>query len=68
MDTLNSERYINLILNRFFPELTEEERLYSYFQQDSVTSHTASNSMAAISDVFSDKLLVKAYGQLVPQT
>jgi hypothetical protein len=35
MDTLNSERYINLILNRIFPELTEKKRLHSYFQQDS---------------------------------
>jgi hypothetical protein len=34
MDTRNSESYIDLILNRFFPQLTEEEE-YSYCQQDS---------------------------------
>jgi hypothetical protein len=51
MDIVNSERYITLILNRFFPELTEEERPYGYFQQDLATVHTASNSMAAISDM-----------------
>jgi hypothetical protein len=55
MYTLNSERYINLILNRFFPEFTEEERLYGYFQQDSATVHTAGNSMAAISDGFCNR-------------
>jgi hypothetical protein len=57
MDTLNSKTYINVILNRFFPELTEEERLYRYFQQDSTLMHTASNSMAAISDVFGDRVI-----------
>jgi hypothetical protein len=53
----NSERYINLILNRFFPELTEEERLHSYFEQDSAVVHTAGNSMATISDVFGDRVI-----------
>jgi hypothetical protein len=28
METLNSEKYINLIFNRLFPDFTEEERLY----------------------------------------
>jgi hypothetical protein len=44
MDTLDSEGYVNLILNRFFVELTEEERLYGYFQQDSAMAHIAGNS------------------------
>jgi hypothetical protein len=57
MDTLNSERYINLILNRFFPELTGEETLYGYFQQDLAKVHTAGNSVAAISDVFSGRVI-----------
>jgi hypothetical protein len=43
-------------LNRFFPELTEEVRLY--FQEDLATMHTASKSMPAISDTF---------GYLIPQ-
>jgi hypothetical protein len=57
MDTRNSETYINLTWNRVFSELTEEERLYGYFQQDSANEHTAGNSMAAISDVFGDTVI-----------
>jgi hypothetical protein len=39
--TINCKRCIQVILGQFFPELTEEERLYSWFQQDSATAHTA---------------------------
>jgi hypothetical protein len=44
-----------LILNRFVPELTKEERQYGYFQQDLALAHKASKSMVAISDAFGDK-------------
>jgi hypothetical protein len=54
MDTLHSERYINLIFIRIFPELTEGEILYCYFQKDSAKAHIASYSIASISDVFGD--------------
>jgi hypothetical protein len=47
----------DLILNRFFPELTEEERLYGYFHQDTTMMHIAGNSMATISDVFGDRVI-----------
>jgi hypothetical protein len=39
--TINCERYIQIILGQFFPELTEEEGLYGRFQQDLATFHTA---------------------------
>jgi hypothetical protein len=70
VDTLHWERYINQIFNSFFfPELTEEERLYGYCQQDLATAHTAGNCMATISDVFGDGIIiVDACGQLVTQT
>jgi hypothetical protein len=38
-----------------FTELTEEERLYGWFQQDSATAHTARMSMQALSDTFRAK-------------
>jgi hypothetical protein len=34
-ETVNYERYVQVILGQFYPELTEEERLYGWFQQDS---------------------------------
>jgi hypothetical protein len=34
-ETVNCKRYIQVILGQFFSELTEEERLYGWFQQDS---------------------------------
>jgi hypothetical protein len=49
---LNWERYVNMILNRVLPEITQEERLSCFFQQDSAAAHTAGNSVAAASDVF----------------
>jgi inhibitor of nuclear factor kappa-B kinase subunit alpha len=51
------ERYVQAILGQLFPELTEEERLYGRFQQDSVTAHTARISMQALSDVFRDRII-----------
>jgi hypothetical protein len=36
------------ILHPFFAELTEEERLYSVFQKDSATAHTAHVSLEAL--------------------
>jgi hypothetical protein len=44
-ETLNCKRYVQVIFGQIFPELTEEERLYGWFQQDSVTADTARMSM-----------------------
>jgi hypothetical protein len=49
-ETINCERYVQVLLGQFFPELTEEERLCGWFQQDSATAHTA-RTMQALSDV-----------------
>jgi hypothetical protein len=38
-------RYVQVILGKTFPELTEEEIHYTWLQQDSVTAHTARMSM-----------------------
>jgi hypothetical protein len=42
---------------QFFSELTEEQRLYGWFQQDSATTHIARISMQALSDVFGDRII-----------
>jgi hypothetical protein len=40
-ETINCERYVQVILGQLFPQLTEEEGFYGWFQQDSATAHTA---------------------------
>jgi hypothetical protein len=37
--------------------LTEEERLYGWFQQDSATAHIARMSLLALSSVFGDRII-----------
>jgi hypothetical protein len=56
-ETVNCERYVQVVLEKFFPQLTEKERLYGWFQQDSATAHTARMSMQVLSDVFRDRII-----------
>jgi hypothetical protein len=58
-ETINSERYVQVILRQFFPDLTEEKRFYGWFQQDSDSAHTVRIrvSMQALSDVFGDRII-----------
>jgi hypothetical protein len=44
-------------LGHFFPELTEEERLYGWFKQDSATAHAARMSMQALFDDLGDRII-----------
>jgi hypothetical protein len=53
-ETVNSDRYVNNILNSFFNQLTAEERQHGYFQQDNAIAHTANATMVAIREVFED--------------
>jgi hypothetical protein len=55
--TIKCEKYVQIILWQFFPELPEEERLCGWFQQDSSTAHTACISLQALSDVFRDRII-----------
>jgi hypothetical protein len=48
---------VNNILSPFFAELTEEERLYSVFQQDSATAHMAKINFEALREVFTDSII-----------
>jgi len=44
------------ILTQFFRELTEEEKIHSYFMQNGATAHTINLSLAALEEVFSKQL------------
>lgn len=48
---------MEVILRKFFPDLTEEERLYIWFKKDSATAYTARMFMQALSDVFGDRII-----------
>jgi hypothetical protein len=56
-ETIHCERCVQVILGQFFSELTEEERLYGWFQQDSATAHTARMSMQALPDIFGGRII-----------
>jgi hypothetical protein len=56
-ETINFERYVQVILWQFFSGLTKEERLYGWFQQDSATAHTTRMSMQALFNVFRDRII-----------
>jgi hypothetical protein len=61
--TVTCERYVQVILEQFFPELTEEKSFYGWFQQDSATAHIACMSMQALSDTFRDRNISTAIWQ-----
>jgi hypothetical protein len=56
-DTVNAARYVNNTLSSYFAKLTEEERLYCFFQQDSITAHVAYTSLEAQREVFGDHII-----------
>jgi hypothetical protein len=54
---LMKQLILNDMYRKFFPELTEEERLYGWFQKYSATVHTAHISMQALSDIFEGRII-----------
>jgi hypothetical protein len=50
---VNSDRYVNNILEPFFQILTEEGKQHVYFQQDNATAHTSQHSVEALHEIFS---------------
>jgi hypothetical protein len=56
-ETVNFKRYVQDILEQFFPELVEEERLCGWFQQESATAHTACMFMQVSSEVFEGSII-----------
>jgi hypothetical protein len=55
--TVNSERYINNILEPFVNELDDQELQYGHFQQDSATAHTAFNTMRYLRQFFGERII-----------
>ncbi|KAJ4452286.1 hypothetical protein ANN_03805 [Periplaneta americana] len=50
-----------LIRAIFFPQLTRNERLSGWFQQDSATAHTAANSMHELRSVIGDRIISRGF-------
>jgi hypothetical protein len=57
---------VNNILSPFIAELTERERLYGVFQQDSARIHMAYISLEALREVFSDREISRGLLPHVP--
>lgn len=63
--TVNSQRYVNMLQNFFFPLLEELEIDTNslYFQQDGATSHTADISMTTLRNGF-EACLISRFGDI----
>jgi hypothetical protein len=55
--TVTAVRYAKNTLRPFFAELTQEERLYGVFQQDSSTAQTTHVSLETLREVFDDRVI-----------
>jgi hypothetical protein len=55
--TIKSDRYIDHIFNQRFPQLTEGERLYGFFEQDGAMAYTTQDSLNTIFDIFADRVI-----------
>ena len=56
-NTITSKRYIHNILEPFFDQLMEQEKQQGWFQQDGATAHMARVRMAAVGEVFGDRVI-----------
>jgi hypothetical protein len=57
-ETINPERHVRLILITLFKESTEE-KMYGQFMQDSAWTHTSNFSVAALQEVFGERLTTR---------
>ena len=55
--TVNSDRYVNIFLELFFPRLDELDLGDTWFQQDGATAHTSRTSMAVLREIFPERLI-----------
>jgi hypothetical protein len=55
--TINAERYRELVLNEFINQLDDEELQYGYFQQDGATPHTTRANLQYLSDFFGVRVI-----------
>jgi hypothetical protein len=64
-ETHSCERCVRVIFGQFFPEFTEKESRYGWFQQDSATTHTARMSMQALAMSSGTELSAVVFGHHV---
>lgn len=55
--TVNSERYVSMIVDFFLPKLEEMNVGEVWFQQDGATAHTARRSMNILREYFPERLI-----------
>ena len=55
--TVTAERYCNKLLCSVVDELSEEEKLTAYFQQDDATAHTANSKLRFLNDIFQTRFI-----------
>ncbi|KAG5323085.1 TC3A transposase, partial [Pseudoatta argentina] len=55
--TVNSDRYLNMLQEFFFPRLNELDLGDIWFQQDGATAHTSRASMAVLREHFPERLI-----------
>jgi hypothetical protein len=53
-DKVNSELYMNRILEPLFQMFTEGEKKYEYFLEDNARAHTSQQFVAVSSELFGD--------------
>ena len=58
---LNSQRYVEEILNNCFSNLSEAAQMYGFFMKDGATAHTAGTSITALCDVYGDRLISSGF-------
>jgi hypothetical protein len=54
---MNSDEYVQDILEPFFEELTDEERQHGCFQQDGAIAQITNNSVIPLQEVFDDRII-----------
>ena len=62
-DTVNSERYLAMLNNKFIPELNRRsiDMNNVWFMQDGATPHTATNVLDALYEKFGDRVISRKY-------
>ena len=55
--TVNSDRYVKMLEEFFFPQIEELDQGDIWFQQDGTTAHISRTSMAVLKEHFPDRLI-----------
>jgi hypothetical protein len=56
-DMVNSQHYMNNLLEPLFQILTEEDKQHAYFQQDNATAHTSQHFMEARHGILGERII-----------